>query len=153
MQDQAILPVVDLMMVLCSARGSLEELQRLAALHALGLLDTEPEPEFDEVVELAAAICEAPIGLMSLVDAERVYHKARLGIAMKEAPRDLSICQHTVQQDDVMVVEDTHEDERFRETGSVPGGRDAVLCGCAAAGSGRRAHRVAVRGGYEAAHP
>ncbi len=113
MHDQALLPVVDLMMVLCSARGSLEELQRLAALHALGLLDTEPEAEFDEVVELAAAICGAPAGLMTLVDAERVYHKARLGIEMREVPRDLSICEHTVLQDDVLVIEDTLADARF----------------------------------------
>lgn len=89
------------------------EAVRLAAVQALGLLDTDPDPEFDEIVEMATRLCGAPMGLMTLVDADRVFHKARIGMDMVEAPRSISICQYTIQQTEVLVIPDAATDQRF----------------------------------------
>ena len=95
--------------------NSHHELYRLAAVQASGLLDTPPEPEFDELVELAAAICGTPMSLVSLVDSERVWHKAILGFDLLEAPRQLSFCSHAIQQPGLFLVEDATRDPRFSE--------------------------------------
>ncbi|MGI4758173.1 MAG: diguanylate cyclase [Janthinobacterium lividum] len=89
-----------------------EEL-RVSALRSLGILDTEREPEFDQIVELAAAICNTPISSCTLVDATRQWFKATVGIQIRETERSLSFCSHAIQQPDLMVVEDTTKDDRF----------------------------------------
>jgi diguanylate cyclase (GGDEF)-like protein/PAS domain S-box-containing protein len=91
------------------------EEERLDAVRSLGLIDTDPEPEFDEIVELAATICGVPMGMMTLVETDRVFHKSRFGLDMAEAPRNMSICQYTIQQDGVLIVEDTLQDARFAD--------------------------------------
>ena len=89
------------------------EQDRLAALIELEVLDTAEEKEFDDLVRLAATICRTPISLVSLVDAERQWFKAALGLAAKETHRDISFCAHAIKQPDLFVVEDAEADSRF----------------------------------------
>ena len=92
------------------------EKQRLAALHRYGILDTLPERAFDDIVSLVAQLCGTPIALISLVDADRHWFKARIGFDNAETSRDIGFCSHAiVEPDQVMIVADALEDERFRE--------------------------------------
>jgi diguanylate cyclase (GGDEF)-like protein/PAS domain S-box-containing protein len=94
-------------------RPQYDETGRLAALHCLQVMDTPSEPEFDELVELAAAICEVPISLLSFIDNRRQWYKAAIGLAESERPLELTFCQYTIRQDDLLLVEDTKQDEMF----------------------------------------
>jgi PAS domain S-box-containing protein len=89
------------------------EQERLAALRELAILDTPPEHEFDELTALAAQICQAPIGLLTLVDEHRQWFKARTGIGATEMPRAVAFCAHTIAQRDVFIVPDASADARF----------------------------------------
>jgi diguanylate cyclase (GGDEF)-like protein/PAS domain S-box-containing protein len=90
-----------------------DEALRLDSLRALDLLDTDPEPEFDELVRIAAAICEVPISTMTLVDERRQWFKAAVGVAHRENPREISFCSRAIERPDFFVVEDASKDERF----------------------------------------
>ena len=90
-----------------------EEGRRLEALRRTGLLDSPPEPEFDEVVQVAAAICGTPISLISLVDEKRQWFKASVGLDVRETSREVSFCDHAIRQPSPLVVEDTTRDPRF----------------------------------------
>jgi PAS domain S-box-containing protein len=89
------------------------EAERLAALHGLAVLDTPPEPAFDDLSTLAGTICQTPIALISLVDAHRQWFKSRVGWTVGETPREVAFCAHTILQPDLMVVPDASTDERF----------------------------------------
>jgi hypothetical protein len=97
------------------------EHERLRELLSLEILDTGHESQFDEIVQLASHICEAPITLVSLVDESRQWFKAKVGIDVTETPRDAAFCSHTLLEDDLLVVEDLRNDERFRENPFVTG--------------------------------
>ncbi|GGK01018.1 sensor histidine kinase [Pilimelia anulata] len=86
---------------------------RLARLRSLDVLDTPPEEEFDQIVALAARVCGTPMSLVSLVDAERQWFKAKLGLDMQETSRDLSFCAYAILGRDLMVVPDLTRDARF----------------------------------------
>ena len=90
-----------------------DEAERLAALRELGVLDTEPEPYFDELVAVAGRVCGAPVSLVSLVDENRQWFKARRGIDASETPRDVAFCAHAILGRDVFEVPDALLDERF----------------------------------------
>ena len=90
------------------------ETARLQALQRYAILDTFPEQEFDDLSRLAAMICGTPIALVSLVDADRQWFKAKVGIDDAETPRDVAFCGHAILQRDVMVVPDALADARFR---------------------------------------
>ncbi len=92
-----------------------DEVERLAALRRLDVLDTVGEAELDEVVALAARIFDAPTALVSLVDKDRQWFKARVGLDLAQTPRELAFCDHTIRQSGVLLVEDTTADPRFRE--------------------------------------
>ena len=98
------------------------EVKRLHALHRLDLLDTEPEPAFDDLTMLAAQICGTPIALVSLVDAERQWFKSRCGLQVCETSREVSMCAHAfTEPDGVLVVPDAALDERFADSPLVVG--------------------------------
>jgi len=92
-----------------------DEVERLAALRRLDVLDTVGEAEFDEVVGLVARVFDAPTALISLVDSDRQWFKARVGLDLAQTPRELAFCDHTIRQSGVLLVEDTTTDPRFRE--------------------------------------
>ena len=100
----------------------LAEAARLRALDALEILDTPSEPEFDDLVQLAAAICDSPISAISLVDQHRQWFKASVGLDVEETPRDLAFCHYTIQGTGLMVVEDATADPRFSAHPMVAGG-------------------------------
>jgi signal transduction histidine kinase len=104
-------------------RASLPENEtaRLDALRRLGILDTEPEAEFDDLTRLASFICGTPISMVSLVDGERQWFKSKLGVEVSETPRDIAFCAHAILEHDIMVVPDAREDERFADSPLVIG--------------------------------
>ncbi len=94
---------------------------RLAALHALPLLDTVAEPDFDAIVQIGQALFGVPTCLVTLVDAERQWFKARVGLEAPETPRAVSFCGHAILQEDVFVILDASQDERFHDNPLVTG--------------------------------
>jgi adenylate cyclase len=93
-----------------------DEEARLEALRALDLLDTEAEAEFDELVRRAADATGAPVAVITLVDEARQWFKARVNLELESSDRDLSFCAHAIlTPDDITVVPDTLEDERFAD--------------------------------------
>lgn len=91
------------------------ELERLEALKKYQILDTDPELSFDKLVELAAEITETPFAIITFVDEVRQWFKAKIGLDINETSRDISFCSHAILEDDLMVVENTHEDPRFTD--------------------------------------
>jgi len=101
--------------------GGWNERDRVAALRAYGVLHTAPEAEFDDIVALAARICEAPTALISLVDSDFQWFKARVGLDACETGRDVSFCDHAMRETDIMVVPDATKDPRFSDNALVTG--------------------------------
>ena len=89
------------------------EAKRLQALHALELLDTEPEERFDRIARLATAVFSVPIALVTLIDADRQWNKSCIGLDVTEWPRSISLCAHAIELDDPLVVSDLRADPRF----------------------------------------
>ncbi|MGJ7914777.1 diguanylate cyclase domain-containing protein [Massilia sp. LXY-6] len=97
------------------SQQELAEEGRVKALRALAVLDTPQEDRFDRFTRIAAAAFGAPMALVSLVDAHRQWFKSRIGLDMCETPRSLAFCSHAVALDELLVVPDTHLDERFAD--------------------------------------
>jgi GAF domain-containing protein len=97
------------------------EAARVAALNRYAILDTEPEQSFDDLVILAAHICQTPMAMLSLVDDHRQWFKSKYGVQVPETSKEVSICAHAIQQGDLFVVPDTLQDSRFRENPLVTG--------------------------------
>jgi diguanylate cyclase (GGDEF)-like protein/PAS domain S-box-containing protein len=98
-----------------------DEADRVASLHRLGLLDTEPSDGFDAVARVAATALRVPVVLVSLVDAERLWFKARAGLSAHESPRQSSFCAHVVFQRHPLAVRDAVADPRFAKFALVTG--------------------------------
>jgi GAF domain-containing protein len=96
-----------------SAGNSDSEKRRLNVLWQYDVLDTIPEALFDDLTELAAGICEAPIALISLVDEKRQWFKSRFGTTLTETSRDVSFCSHAIKQPDLFIIPDAAKDPRF----------------------------------------
>lgn len=97
-----------------AAEKRIDEAAALAALDALQVLDSAPDPEFDAIARAAALLCGVPIALVSLIDADRQWLKAQVGeVFSGQTPRDLAFCAHTVLGDELLVVQDATQDERF----------------------------------------
>src|SRR6266849_1023056 len=87
---------------------------RVDALQKYAILDSEPEQAFDDLTLLASYVCKTPMALISLVDEDRQWFKAKVGISATETSRDIAFCSTDSQQPDVFVVPDALQDERFR---------------------------------------
>jgi len=88
---------------------------RLAALRGYCVLDTGREARFDDLTCLAANICEAPVSLVSLVDADRLFFKSAHGMEFREVPYPDFCCGHAIRQRDVFEIHDAAQDPRFAE--------------------------------------
>lgn len=82
------------------------ELARLQLLRSTGLLDSPPEVEYDNIVQLASEICQTPVAVISLVDDERQWFKSIIGIEANESPRRISFCGHTILDDKILEIQD-----------------------------------------------
>ncbi len=94
---------------------------RLAALKSYAVLDTPVEAIFDDITRIASMICQTPIALISLVDAERQWFKSVVGLPVTETPVAASFCAQAIMTDGMLVVPDTLRDERFRDNPLVVG--------------------------------
>jgi anti-sigma regulatory factor (Ser/Thr protein kinase) len=99
----------------------IDEASRLAALRDYRILDTDPEQAFDDLALLAAQICGTPIASITLVDEDRQWFKARVGLSQTETARSIAFCAHAIQQEGLFVVPDALGDERFRASPLVQG--------------------------------
>ncbi len=89
---------------------------RVRALRDLEVLDTGPEAEFDALVRVASMVTGTPISLISLVDSERQWFKANIGLpGASETPRDLAFCSHAILDDALLEVPDATQDVRFAD--------------------------------------
>ena len=97
------------------------DLLRLAALHRYSILDTYPETPFERLTRLAAAIFDAPMALISLLDEDRQWFKSHFGLDTCETPTGISFCAHAIQSDAVLVIPDATKDPRFFQSPPVMG--------------------------------
>jgi diguanylate cyclase (GGDEF)-like protein len=98
------------------------EAGRLAALAELDIMDSEPDPRFDSFVKLAADLYGVPIALVTLIDHERQWFKARTGLQTRQTTRESAFCAHAIlNPSEVMVVEDATRDPRFADNPLVLG--------------------------------
>ena len=98
-----------------------DEQKRLALLKACKIIYTPAEQAFDDVARLAAEICGTEIALITLVDSDYQWFKARVGVEQTGTPRDLSFCGHCINHKHPLVVDDTHRDPRFADNPLVTG--------------------------------
>ena len=103
------------------AHVSEEERERLLALHRYRVLDTPPEENLDAIVLLAAQACGVPISQITLVDSDRQWFKASVGVTATQTPRDVSFCSHAIRGRELMVVPDATDDPRFAQNPLVLG--------------------------------
>lgn len=94
---------------------SINDPQRIVALHAYGILDTPREASFDALTRIAAYVCGAPIAVINFIDQERQWFKSEIGLGVQQTPLDTSICAHVILQAGLCVVPDTQQDPRFIE--------------------------------------
>lgn len=91
------------------------EKERLEILRSYQILDSAAEPDFDSIVDLASEICETPIAIITLVDDNRQWFKAKVGLNESETSRDVSFCAHAIHDEKILVVPDTLKDKRFHD--------------------------------------
>ncbi len=97
------------------------EQQRLEKLFSYTILDTACEQVFEDIVFLASMICEVPISAISLIDKDRQWFKAKVGLGATQTPRDISFCGHAIHQSHLMTVPDALCDIRFADNPLVTG--------------------------------
>ena len=100
------------------------ELQRLEALHHLNILDTCSEERFDRITRVTQNLFNVPIVTVSFVDEEREWFKSKFGLEFKETPREISFGAHTILQEEIMIVKNTLNDDRFKDNPLVTGKPD-----------------------------
>lgn len=98
-----------------------QEQERLKNLESYSILDTDPEPEFDEITELASQITGLPIALVSLVDDKRQWFKSKVGLTANETAREISFCQYTIKEDHFYEVKDARKNDLFKNNPLVKG--------------------------------
>ena len=94
---------------------------RIAALRAYDILDTPRESDFDDIVELASQLCGAPISVINLIDTDRQWFKAEVGLGVRQTPLDTSLCSHAILEREFMEIPDTLQDRRMQDNALVVG--------------------------------
>lgn len=89
------------------------ERRRSSALQSYDVLDTPREEEFDDIARMAAELCGTPIAVVNLVDTDRQFFKAEVGLGVRETPLETSFCGHAILASDLMIVNDASKDRRF----------------------------------------
>ena len=92
-----------------------QEAERLRELRRYEILDTDRERAFDEIVELAAELCDAPVSVVNFIDEERQWFKAEVGLGVRSTPLDTSLCGHVILQGEFVEIPDTLADERMAD--------------------------------------
>lgn len=92
-----------------------QQAARIAALRSYDVLDTPRERDFDEIVALASQICGTPISVVNLIDVDRQWFKAELGLGVRETPLATSICSHVILDDSFVEIPDTRNDARMQD--------------------------------------
>ena len=115
-----------------------DEKQRLAALYRYDILDTPPERTFDSLAVLASHVCETPVALLVLIDQHRQWFKAKVGVRLKETPREFAFCAHTIMQRKLVIIlgRDSGQAFRGKSIGCV-GSAVSFLCRCSAHNAGQ----------------
>jgi GAF domain-containing protein len=103
------------------AAGSATQ-RRVDVLESYAIMDTAPEPEFDQLTHLAANICDSRLAAISLLDGKRQWFKSRVGLLITQTSLEESFCVHALNHPrEVMVVPDATADLRFRDLPLVTG--------------------------------
>jgi signal transduction histidine kinase len=91
-----------------------DDKKRLQALEKFDLLNTMPEDDYDSITDIVASICNVPISMINLIGKDKTFLKSSHGLDIRESPRDISFCTHTIaSEDDITIVPDATKDERF----------------------------------------
>jgi len=98
-----------------------DESGRIAALHALNILDTQPEDRFDRLTRLAMRVFNVPYSTVSMIDSHRQWFKSIQGLTLCQTSRDISFCAHAILYDEILYVENALKDERFHDNPVVVG--------------------------------
>jgi len=98
-----------------------EEVARLEAVHRLDILDTPPDPRFDEITNEAVKRLNVPISTITIIDKDREWFKSCQGMPIKEGPREIAFCSYAMLAKDMFIVEDTWLDDRFKNNPYVTG--------------------------------
>ena len=107
---------------LSASAGDVDEQRRQQILQSYRLVDTEPEPAFEDIVNMAALICGTPIAMVTLITEDRQWFKARVGLDLKETPRAHAFCAHAIRNPSrIMAVQDARQDARFMHNPLVVG--------------------------------
>ncbi|WP_026755905.1 GAF domain-containing sensor histidine kinase [Sediminibacter sp. Hel_I_10] len=90
--------------------------ERLKVLNSYQIIDTEPESDYDNINMLIAMICDVPVSLISIMGDDKFYFKSKLGVYSKDYAREISFCNTTVQQQDLLIINDARKDKRFKNS-------------------------------------
>ncbi len=96
-----------------------DDTRRLEALALYDIMDTPPEPEFDDIVLLASELCQTPVALVSLLETERQWFKARIGFDLAETPISQSVCAHALENTGLLIIPDLAADPRTSQNSLV----------------------------------
>ena len=97
------------------------EPERLEALQKIGILDTPPEDRFDQITKEAIKLLKVPISTISIIDKDREWFKSCQGVTKNWSDRSVSFCGHALASKDIFIIEDTLNDERFKDNPAVVG--------------------------------
>ncbi len=95
------------------------EAERLNALYAYNILDTLEEKEYEDIITLIAQVCQIPIAFISFIDSHRQWFKASVNLDIKENPRNETVCQYTILQNDILEIPNVSKDKRFLDNKTI----------------------------------